>query len=426
MSTFESSLWSATAGPAPSCPALEGVVDADVTIVGAGYTGLSAALHLAREGKRVVVLDAQEPGFGCSGRNGGQVNPGSTKMSPSEVKAELGDHWGERFLRFGHRSTDIVFELIDQYGIECEAIRPGFVQGGYGERGKRSAERWMHEWNERDVAVQSFEREGMTALLGTERYHHGLLDPRGGNIQPLSYARGLAHAALGESATIHGKSRANRIARTGAGWEVTSNAGSVRSENVILATNGYTDKLWPGLKETIVPTTSFVTATKPLGHNVLGSVLPGRHAVSETARIIVYYRLDDAGRFIIGGHGNWFNTNERGDNSHVAAEAVRLFPQLADAQWAYHWAGWPAVTKNHTPHLFELDDGVYAGLGYNGRGVGSATLMGQQLAERVLDRDEPLIRVSKLSGFAMHRFRQMGISFHLLSKTALDYFDKAS
>ena len=161
----------------------------------------------------------------------------------------------------------------------------------------------------------------------------------------------------------------------------------------MLATNGYTGDLWPGLRQSLVPVASFVTATAPLGHNVAPTVLPGRHAVSETARIIVYYRLDAEGRFIIGGRGRWFNVTDRGDVSHVRAAALHLFPQLEGTRWEYQWAGWPAITRDHLPKLFALERGVYAGLGYNGRGVASATMMGQQLANVVLAEAEPLVEV---------------------------------
>ena len=153
-------------------------------------------------------------------------------------------------------------------------------------------------------------------------------------------------------------------------------------------------------------------------------MLPGRHAVSETARIVVYYRLDRQGRFIIGGRGRWFDVADHGDAPHVRAVALRLFPQLEGVDWEYHWAGWPAITRDHLPRLFALDRGVYAGLGYNGRGVASATLMGQQLANVILAEAEPLVQVRGPERFAFHRFRQAGISFRLLTGTLLDRLDR--
>ena len=418
------SLWAATAPPGPECPPLTSDDAADVVVVGAGYTGLSAALHLARAGRRVVVLDAGEPGWGCSGRNGGQVNPGGVKVLPEDVLATLGPVWGERLLEFGDRSCDLVFELIERYGIECEAVRPGYVSGGYGAKGRRFNREWARQWSARGCEVRFLERDGIADLIGTRRYDSGMHDARGGSVQPLAYARGLARAAIEEGAVVHGASAATAIDRTGAGWSVRTERASVACECVVLATNGYTGDLWPGLRRSVVPVASFVTATAPLGHNVLPSVLPGRHAVSETARVIVYYRLDAQGRFVIGGRGRWFDVDDGGDVPHVRAAALHLFPQLEGAQWEYHWAGWPAITRDHLPRLFALERGVWAGLGYNGRGVASATAMGEQLANVVLGEAEPLVEVRGPERFAFHRYRQIGISFRMLTGSLLDRFDR--
>ena len=418
------SLWAATAPPGPECPPLESDGAADVVVVGAGYTGLSAALHLAAAGRRVVVLDAGEPGWGCSGRNGGQVNPGGVKVLPEDVLATLGPAWGERLLEFGDRSCDLVFELIERYGIECEAVRPGYVSGGYGAKGRRFNREWARQWSARGCEVRFLERDEIADLIGTRRYDSGMHDARGGSVQPLAYARGLARAAIEEGAVVHGASAATAVDRNGAGWSVRTARASVECECVVLATNGYTGDLWPGLRQSVVPVASFVTATAPLGHNVLPSVLPGRHAVSETARVIVYYRLDRQGRFIIGGRGRWFDVNDSGDAPHVRAAALHLFPQLQGARWEYRWAGWPAITRDHLPRLFALERGVWAGLGYNGRGVASATAMGQQLANVVLGEAEPLVEVRGPERFAFHRYRQAGISFRMLTGSLLDRFDR--
>ena len=424
MSRMPDSLWAATAPHGPECPPLTSDDTADVVVVGAGYTGLSTALHLARSGRRVVVLDAGEPGWGCSGRNGGQVNPGGVKVLPEEILAALGPVWGERLVEFGDRSCDLVFELIERYRIECEALRPGYVSGGYGARGRRFNREWARQWSERGREVRFLERDEIAELIGTRRYDSGMHDLRGGSVQPLAYARGLARAATEEGAVIHGASAATAVVRDRSGWSVRTERASVGSEIVVLATNGYTGDLWPGLRRSVVPVASFVTSTAPLGHNVLPSVLPGRHAVSETARVIVYYRLDRRGRFIIGGRGRWFDVTDRGDASHVRTAAVRLFPQLEEVDWEYHWAGWPAITRDHLPRLFALDRGVYAGLGYNGRGVASATLMGQQIANVVLDEADPLVQVRGPERFSFHRCRQVGISYHLLAGSLLDRLDR--
>ena len=420
MTSMPPSLWARTAIPGPECPPLETAEETDTVIIGAGYTGCSAALHLAREGRTVRVLDAAEPGWGCSGRNGGQVNPGGTRATPEEIIEALGTEWGERFIAMGHETCDLVFELIDRYGIECEAFRPGYVQGGWGRTGVEYEREWVAQWSARGVETRLLDAGEIRELIGSSHYSHGLYDPRGGNVQPLSYSRGLAHAAVAEGAVIHGASKATRIQPSGEEWRVTVEGGaSVRARQVLIGSNGYTDDLWPGLERSVVPVSSFVAATAPLGHNVLPKVLPGRHAVSESGRVIVYYRLDRDGRFVIGGHGNLFNVEAAGDDSHVRAVARQLYPELEGVDWEYHWAGWPAMTKTHLPMLVGLAPGVYAGLGYNGRGVATATMMGKQLALAVLG-EMPALRIEPLSTFALHPLRQLGISYRLIVGSWLD------
>lgn len=408
------SLWAKTACAPPHTVALSGQEEADVVIVGAGYTGLSAALHLAEAGLSVRVLDAGEPGWGCSGRNGGQVNPGGMRARPEQMLARLGHDRGARMIAAAHASTDLVFELIARFDIDCDAVRPGYVQGGYGRTGRNAALDWARAWEPYGVEVQRLDRAGLADLLGSDGYEYGFYDPRGGNLQPLSYARGLAHAAIASGATIHRDSTALKLEKQGAGWRVTTLAGNVSAPRVILATNGYTDNLWPRLRQSIVPTCSYLIATAPLSANVLATVLPGRHAVSESSNVISYYRVDGAGRLIFGGRGNAFDMRDGGSPQHLKDRALELFPALEGVTWEYQWSGYPAITRDGLPKLIHLQDGVLAGLGYNGRGVGMATMMGKQLA-LATQNERGDIDPEPLATFALHPLRQIGISARLLS-----------
>lgn len=425
MGNLPPSLWASTAGPAPSCPSLRTTEASDVVVIGAGYTGLSAALHLANEGKAVHVLEAEEPGYGCSGRNGGQVNPGATRMVPDEIIGMLGRDRGNRFIKMGDETCDLVFDLIDEHDIDCDALRPGYVQGGWGRLGRRFHQTWVQQWGRHGIEVELLDRTGLRELIGSEAYEGGLYDPRGGNLQPLAYARGLANAAIAAGVNIHGQSRAISVERDGAGWQVDTASGCVKAEHLLIGTNGYTDGLWPGLAQTVVPVSSFLAASAPLSHNMLATILPGKHAVSESCRIIVYYRLDRDGRFVIGGRGNLLDTTDHGDDAHIRQTAVKLFPQLADVEWEYQWGGWPAITQNHLPMLTGLGANAYAGLGYNGRGVAMATMMGKQLSMAVLGED-PHLEIKPLKRYAFHALRQVGISYRLLSNTVLDKVDRAA
>ena len=416
------SLWAVTAEPAPACPPLDGPLSADVAIVGGGFTGLSAALHLAEAGKQAVVLEAGEPGWGASGRNGGQVNPG-WKILPSEMAARYGPERGGRITRMADGTCDLVFSLIDRFAIACDAVRPGYVQGGFGRRGYRMLDSWTREWSALGAEVALLDGPALAELIGTERYDAGMLDARGGNLQPLSYARGLAQAAIGLGARICGDTRATTIERQGAGWRVGTARGTVDAGQVLLGSNGYTDRLWPGLRQTVVPVPSFIIASEPLGQNTRQSVLPGGHAVSETRRLQVYYRFDRDGRFLIGGRGNTFDVQQSGPVAHLRAEAHRLFPQLPDLRWDFSWGGYVAITPRQAPKLMRLAPGVFAGLGYNGRGVAMATMMGRQLALAAQGED-PDMAIEEPSPIPLHAVRQAGISWTLLTGRWLDGLDR--
>lgn len=416
------SLWADTAAPATPAPPLVGPAEADVAVIGGGFTGLSAALHLAEVGKRVVLLEAAEPGWGASGRNGGQVNPG-WKVLPSEIKRRYGAERGERIARMANGTCDLVFELIERFEIPCDALRPGFLQASYGGRGRKAQENWAREWSAYGTEVELLDRDGFAALIGSDKYDSGMRDARGGNLQPLSYARGLAKAAAWLGAQLHGGSPATEVTRQGAGWQVTTPEGRVSAEHLVIGTNGYTDELWPGLKETVVPAPSFIVASRPLSQNLAKTILPGRHAVSETRRVLFYFRLDRDDRFVFGGRGKLFDSVDHGQMGHLKAEAVRLYPQLGDIDWDFSWGGYVAVTREHTPRLMRLAPGAFAGLGYNGRGVAMATMMGKQLALAVLGED-PDMEIEQLRAIPLHGLRQIGITWHLLSGAWLDRLDR--
>jgi glycine/D-amino acid oxidase-like deaminating enzyme len=416
------SLWAATAEAGPPAPPLAGSAEADVAVIGGGFTGLSTALHLAEAGKEVVLLEAAEPGWGASGRNGGQVNPG-WKVLPSEIVARFGRERGERVVRMADATCDLVFELIARFEIPCDAIRPGYLQAACGGRGRQAQESWAREWSAQGAEVELLDGKAFADLTGTDRYDGGMRDARGGNLQPLSYARGLATAAAGLGARLHGGSPAIEVAQHGAGWRVATTGGQVSAEHVVIGTNGYTDGLWPGLRETVVPVASFIVATRPLSQNLARSILPQRHAVSETRRVLFYFRMDRDDRFVFGGRGRLFDSADQGRREHLKAEARRLYPQLADVGWDYSWGGYVAVTGDHMPRLMRLAPGVFAGIGYNGRGIAMATMMGKQLALAVLG-DDPDMTIEPPSAIPFHRLRQIGISWNLLTGGWLDRLDR--
>lgn len=419
---FRQSLWQATAGAPAENPALNADEEADVVIIGSGFTGLSAALHLRELGKAVVVLEAKEIGWGASGRNGGQVNPG-WKMPPAKIRALYDTDRGSRILKLIDGACDLVFDLIDRHQIDCAARRAPFFRPAYGARGLKEIEDWVRQWGEFGAPVSLKNWQETHALVGSTFFDAGMEDARGGSLQPLLYVRGLATVAKQAGARLFVNSSVKQVDRVRGDWNVIcENGAKVRAQFLIIATNGYTDDLWPELKKQVVPVASLQVATKPLPQHICDTILPRGHHLSDTRRTTIYCRIDETNRFHIGGRGSAFSpTRQHGDTRHLQAEAVRIFPQLKEVEWEFEWGGLVAMTKNYTPHLIELADNAYAGLGYSGRGIAMATMMGKQLAELVNGEDVALPR-EKLTPFALHRFRNLGIAWHMISGRILDRF----
>ena len=404
------SLWSATANPTPDCPELRATVEADVAIIGAGFTGLSAALYLAKLGQRVVVLEAYTPGWGASGRNGGQVNPGLIE-NPEHAIAKFGPQMGQRMIEMSGDAAKLVFDLIAQHEIQCDARPVGWLRAAHNPAGLRNLEQKARQWEAHGAIMQRLNATEIAQLMGSEAYIGGLLDPRGGNIHPLNYALGLADAALAAGAQIYGQSKVQTVTQDGDVHLLTTARGSLCARKVLVCTNGYTGDLIPGLRQTVVPIRSVQVATAPLSDNLRATILPGLHAPTDTRRLLSYFRTDAAGRFIMGARGAYTPGATRARLAHARAASAQLFPQLADVKWEYEWGGYIAATADHYPHLHDLGNGIVVGLGYNGRGVALATAMGKVLADWAsgMQSRDLVFPVSALRKMPFHSLHRLGV-----------------
>lgn len=372
------SLYADTARPAPETPVLDGDRSVSVAIVGGGFTGLSTALHLAEQGVDVAVLEAHEPGWGASGRNGGQVNPG-LKHDPDQVEKDFGPDLGRRMVALSGNAPNVVFDLIQHHQIACEALQSGTLRTAMGNRALRDIRRSAEQWAPRSDKVSFLDREVISGLTGTDRYLGAMLDRRGGQLNPLGYARGLAAAAMHAGAAVHGGTKVSRIGKDGARWRLTTPTGTVTAEKIILATNGYSDDLWPSLRQSIVPAYSAIAASEP----VPDDVMPTRSSLYEMGEITVYYRKDRDGRVLMGGRSVQRDVSNPEELRYLIDYAIRLWPALRDVRWTHGWSGQVAITTDHYPHIHEPDETVLICLGYNGRGVAMSTAMGPELARRV-------------------------------------------
>jgi glycine/D-amino acid oxidase-like deaminating enzyme len=417
------SAWTPAAEPLPVTRPLEGDRRADVVIVGAGYTGLSAALHLAERGADVVVLDAAEPGWGGSGRNGGQVIAG-VKDDPDELERKFGSAMGRRMWQNSGAAAEFVFELIARHKIPCHAHQSGWISAAPHGAGLETLRRRTAQWQRRDAAVEMLDRGRVAELTGTTCYVGGMLDRRCGVLQPLSYVRGLARAAKKVGAAIHRSVVTGLEAHEGH-WRAIAPKGSVTAGKVIIATNAYTDDLWPGLRQTLLPVQSYQVATRPLPEEVRRQVLPGGQAVSDLRRILFYFRLDPDGRLLMGGRGPLNDTGDPALFARLESVAARVFPQIGTPEWEHRWSGRVALTADHLPHMHEPSPGVHIGLGYNGRGVAMATVMGRILADRALGASPAQVGwpLTPITTVPLHAWRLPVMSLVVHWKRFQDWID---
>lgn len=398
------------APPAPDTPPLDGSRRASVAIIGGGIVGLTTALHLAEAGTDVVVLEANEPGWGASGNNGGQLNPG-LKFDPDTVEETWGPELGRRMVSFAWNTPTRALQLIERLGIACDAHRGGTLRVARSAKARAAVEATARQCAERGMPVSWLDRGETAAALGTPAYAGAMLDRRGGNLNPLAYSRGLARAALAAGARIHGGTPATALRRTATGWSVETPTGTLEVEKILIATNGFTGKLWKGLRQTIVPVYSAIAATEPLSEAQRAGITPGRPSVYESGRITVYYRIDAQGRLLMGGRGPMHPIGTPDPIAYLTDYAVQLWPQLRGVRWTHGWNSQLAMTKDHWPHVHEPAPDALIYLGCNGRGVALGTALAEQLAGKLLHGagsrlDLPVVQPKPI---AFHAFWPLGV-----------------
>lgn len=378
-------LWRETATQLDANPTLEDEIQTDVVVVGAGFTGLRAALHLAENNTQVVVLDKFDIGYGASGRTGGQVNPMLPFNSPEQIQKLIGNHFFENLTQASLSSADALFELIESHDINCQARQKGWLRVSHCEKAHKIALHNAEGWIKYGAEFVPVDEAEVQRLSGSQLYKSGIVAPKGGAVHPLSLARGVAREVLKAGASIFENSPVTALNRQDKKWTVTTPQGKVTADWVVLATNGYTDSLYNGLAKSILPLVSVQIATEPLEDKHIAEILPEGHTISDTRRSIMYARREPDNRMVFGGHGKLTSNNEFVGFKAIKEDAIRVFPSLKGVNWGFHWGGKIAVTEDRLPHFHEPKPGLIAGLGYNGRGVAMSHVMGKCLADRILD-----------------------------------------
>ncbi|MFT5657029.1 MAG: glycine/D-amino acid oxidase-like deaminating enzyme [Gammaproteobacteria bacterium] len=417
------SLWAATANAAPETSQLAGDVTVDVAIIGGGFTGLRAALVLAEAGASVAVVDAGDIGWGCLRRNGGQVNPiGHPAVIAQRWHQKYGADYAQRYIDMPLHSADELFDLIRKHDIHCDAEQNGRIRAVHGDTALSAFEEMARGWQSSGADLHLIDAAELEHLSGSRAYKSGWLATRGGSVQPLSYTRGLAQAALSAGATIYTQSRINQLTRHGAKWQLASDRGNIFADQVILGTNGYTDGLIPGLRESIVPVVSIQAATRPLTAEQNAQILKQRNTLSDTRRMINYFKKTADNRLVFGSAGTAGEVPGIAERRRIIAGLRTVYPQFPDLELEYIWGGQIAVTQDHLPHVHQIAPGLLAGLGCNGRGVALSTVMGRLLAEMALGKGprELPIPLSQIQRYPFHRFHRVGIKLAVAWKQICD------
>ena len=382
-------------GEVPAHPPLAEHITADVCVIGGGFTGVSAALHLAQAGARVVLLEAETIGFGASGRNGGQIHTGF-RQTQAELEHWLGNVHARDLWALAEESRTLLPELSARHGIDC-ALKSGLVIAAH----DRAAAREVAEDTEYLRAHYGYDKARMmetnetARALGTEVYPAARFDSGGGHLQPLAFARGIAAAAVKAGARLHEFNSVRLLERAPSQLRVLCDGGSIVSERVILACDAFSGALAPELAPYIAHVESFMTATEPLPEDLYQAVLPCDAAVADTRHVLDYYRKSEDRRMLFAGRETYW-TVPRDVASMVRPRMVRVYPALKSVRTEYAWSGTVGITRTRMPHVGRLGERILFAHGYSGQGVALANLGGKLLAEAAMgdaERFETLARV---------------------------------
>ena len=375
--------WYAATAEAPGpYPAATGAVKADVCVVGGGYAGLSTALHLARRGLDVVLLEASRIGSGASGRNGGQVSMGQ-RLEQGDLEAQLGPDQARVLWDMGAQAVDLVKTLLRESGDDCD-WRDGVIHANHLARFSDESKAHvahMHEVYGYDK-IRYLDRDAVRYEIGSEDYHSGTLDMGSGHLHPLRYAFAIARLAEGAGARLHEMSRVTRIETTGKP-RIHTNKAVIEADHLVMALNGYHNNIAPDVARHVMPINNFIAVTEPLPEPLAAKLTPNRHAVADSRFVINYFRMSPDNRMIFGGgesYGYKFPSDLR---AKVRGTMSGVYPELKDITLDYAWGGTLGITMSRLPHFTRLGPAAMSVSGFSGQGVALATLAGQIAAETV-------------------------------------------
>jgi gamma-glutamylputrescine oxidase len=412
--TVASSLWASTAEPLRAFPSLSGDVQADVVIIGAGYTGLSAAHHIAKSGLTPVVLEANHPGWGASGRNGGVITA-KFRLSFRDIDAVHGRATARRMYEIAHASIDVVEELVFELGIaSAKLTRTGQVKAAHNHTTLQAAideAAWMKR-EMGDDEVRILDANEVRDETGSQAFVGGVLNPGSGGLHPLNYLRGLADGVAKQGVAIYQDTPVVKLRHEGDTVIAETPDGTVRAKQAIIATNAYSD-LAPAtqqMQRTLVPFRSAIIATEMLPGNLAGRLMPTGRTYTETKRMMRWFRMVDD-RVVFGGRGAFGKQDSQAAFDALRKAMTSIFPELAEVPLAFTWSGLVGMTMDSVPHIGRLDDRTLFAMGYNGAGVAMSSLMGRYLAALVRGEtpDVGLLAADRLKSIPFYPLREPAV-----------------
>lgn len=411
------SYYAATANPGLEAPPLEGEVRADVCIIGGGYTGLTAALHLAEKGLPVRVLEAQRLGWGASGRNGGQICIGN-RQDQLWLEKRLGMDHARALWDLAQEGTARLRATIADHGIACD-LKDGAIHGVSAKANVAP----YHAYAEHMAKVYDHRMEPLDAAeirrrVGTDYYHGGLQEDSAGHLHPLNYALGLARAAASAGAVLHDMSRVTAVSDTPP-HRVTTDKGAVLADHVIYACNGYLGDLERQAAAHVMPINNFIAVTEPLDEATARGLIRDDVCVADDKFVVNYYRLTADRRMLFGGGESYGYRFPKDIAGLVRGNMLKVYPQLRDAHIDYAWGGTLGITINRMPYVRALSPTVLTASGYSGQGVSMSAILGRLLAERIAGQTD---RFDQLAGLKHKAFPGGGRLRHPLLVLAMSWY----
>lgn len=400
------SLWETTSAPLPVLSQLTDYQKADIIVIGAGVAGLSTALHLAKSGVEVAVVEAGQPGSGAAGQSGGLIAPSFIRHSPNEIVKSFGSERGLRLINLIGKSARTCFDVVRENKIECAAQESGFWGPAHTDALAQQFQTQAEEWQAFDFKVRYVGQEEVSENLSVPRYCGALHFEEGGALNPLAYVRGLAQAALDKGVKIFSDTEVTGIERVGTAWQVITAKGAIGAEKIVLAANGGNAGLHPSMRRTVLPLRVFEFATEPLSAELREEIIPSGGAFTDKQPYMFTARFDDEGRLVSAFPFFWLKWKTQDLYREAQERLVRHFPALKAPKVEFLWEGTAWLNPSLLPKIYEVDENIYAVQACNGRGLAVNTAIGQEMASALKDgvMENLSLEVSRPSAIRGHMF----------------------